>query len=219
MASVAADYLPILLFLAVALGLSGAFVLLPMIVARLTGAHKPYPDKLTEYECGFPAFEDSRAASSTCASTWSRSCSSSSTSRRRSCSPGRSASMFDLGWPGWITMMIFLVELGARPRLCVEEGSARMGVILDPRARDRAPADCSSPTPTFFNQPQRRGRRQGLPRHVDRGSVPVGAHRLAVVDDLRPRLLRGRDDPREHAALRLERFGAAPRAPARASRT
>ena len=61
MASVAADYLPILLFLAVALGLSCAFVVLPMLVARLTGAHKPYPDKLTEYECGFPAFEDSRA--------------------------------------------------------------------------------------------------------------------------------------------------------------
>ena len=33
MASVAADYLPILLFLGVALGLSAAFVFLPMIVA------------------------------------------------------------------------------------------------------------------------------------------------------------------------------------------
>ena len=51
----------ILLFLAVALGLSTAFVVLPMLVAKLTGADKPYPDKLTEYECGFPAFEDSRA--------------------------------------------------------------------------------------------------------------------------------------------------------------
>ena len=61
MASVAADYLPILLFLAVALGLSMAFVVLPMLVAKLTGAARPYPDKLTEYECGFPAFEDSRA--------------------------------------------------------------------------------------------------------------------------------------------------------------
>ncbi|HJQ17905.1 MAG TPA: NADH-quinone oxidoreductase subunit A [Allosphingosinicella sp.] len=61
MASVAAEYLPILLFLAVALGLSGAFVFLPMLVARLTGAHKPYPDKLAEYECGFPAFEDPRS--------------------------------------------------------------------------------------------------------------------------------------------------------------
>ena len=61
MASVAAGYLPILLFLGVALGLSLAFVVLPMIVARFTGAHQPYPQKLTEYECGFPAFEDARA--------------------------------------------------------------------------------------------------------------------------------------------------------------
>ena len=55
------QYLPILLFLGVALVLSSAFVFLPMVVGRLTGAHKPYPEKLTEYECGFPAFEDSRS--------------------------------------------------------------------------------------------------------------------------------------------------------------
>ena len=61
MASVAAEYLPILLFLGVALALSTAFVFSPMLVARLTGAHKPYPDKLAEYECGFPAFEDPRS--------------------------------------------------------------------------------------------------------------------------------------------------------------
>ena len=61
MASVAAGYLPILLFLAIALALSGAFVVLPMLVARLTGAHQPDPQKLSEYECGFPAFEDSRS--------------------------------------------------------------------------------------------------------------------------------------------------------------
>ena len=61
MASVAAEYLPILLFLGVAIALSGAFVALPMIVSRLTGAQNPYPDKLAEYECGFPAFEDSRS--------------------------------------------------------------------------------------------------------------------------------------------------------------
>ena len=61
MASAAAEYLPILLFLGVALALSTAFVFGPMAVARLTGAYNPYPDKLAEYECGFPAFEDSRA--------------------------------------------------------------------------------------------------------------------------------------------------------------
>ena len=61
MASAAAEYLPILLFLAVALGLSFSFVVMPMIAAKFTGASNPYPDKLAEYECGFPAFEDSRA--------------------------------------------------------------------------------------------------------------------------------------------------------------
>src|SRR3546814_3675952 len=58
---------------------------------------------------------------------------------------------------------------------------------------------CSS---DLFQRSERRADRQGLPRHLDRGSVPVGAHGLAVVDDVRPRLLRGRDDPRQHAALR-----------------
>ena len=61
MASAAAEYLPILLFLAVALALSLAFVVLPVIASKFTGSANPYPDKLAEYECGFPAFEDSRA--------------------------------------------------------------------------------------------------------------------------------------------------------------
>ena len=49
------------MFLAIALALSTAFVFLPMLVSRLTGSHKPDPAKLAEYECGFPAFEDSRS--------------------------------------------------------------------------------------------------------------------------------------------------------------
>ncbi|MDT7933565.1 MAG: NADH-quinone oxidoreductase subunit A [Sphingomonadaceae bacterium] len=60
MPAVAASYLPILLFIAVAAVLSGVFVGLPMLVSNLTGTNKPYADKLTEYECGFPAFESSR---------------------------------------------------------------------------------------------------------------------------------------------------------------
>ena len=56
-----AQYLPILLFIFVAFGLSVLFVFLPMGVSRLTGAHNPDAEKLSEYECGFPAFEDSRA--------------------------------------------------------------------------------------------------------------------------------------------------------------
>jgi NADH-quinone oxidoreductase subunit A len=32
-----------------------------MIVSRFTGAHQPDSQKLAEYECGFPAFGDSRS--------------------------------------------------------------------------------------------------------------------------------------------------------------
>ena len=56
-----AQYLPILIFLGIALLLSGTFVFLPMLVGRLTGAHQPDPAKLSEYECGFPAFEEPRS--------------------------------------------------------------------------------------------------------------------------------------------------------------
>ena len=55
------QYLPILIFLFVAAALSALFVFLPMGVSRLTGAQKTDAEKLSEYECGFPAFEDPRS--------------------------------------------------------------------------------------------------------------------------------------------------------------
>ena len=55
------QYLPILFFIFIAFGLSILFVIAPMAVSRLTGAHKPNAEKLSEYECGFPAFEDARS--------------------------------------------------------------------------------------------------------------------------------------------------------------
>ena len=55
------QYLPILIFLFIAAGLSALFVFLPMGVSRLTGTHAPDAEKLSEYECGFPAFDDSRS--------------------------------------------------------------------------------------------------------------------------------------------------------------
>jgi NADH-quinone oxidoreductase subunit A len=108
--SVAAGYLPILLFLGVALGISLVFVVAPMLVSRLTGANNPYPDKVSEYECGFPAFEDSRAQfdvrfyliailfiifdlEAAFLFPWA-------------------VSLAEIGWTGWFTMMIFLAELG-----------------------------------------------------------------------------------------------------------
>jgi NADH-quinone oxidoreductase subunit A len=103
------QYLPILLFLGVALALSSVFVFAPMAVSRLTGAHQPTPEKLTEYECGFPAFEDSRAQfdvrfylvailfiifdlEAAFLFPWA-------------------VSLGEIGWAGWTAMMIFLAEL------------------------------------------------------------------------------------------------------------
>ena len=103
------QYLPILLFLGIAVALSAAFVFLPMGVARLTGAHQPDPAKLTEYECGFPAFEDARSQldvrfypvailfiifdlEAAFLFPWA-------------------VSLKEIGWAGWATMMIFLAEL------------------------------------------------------------------------------------------------------------
>ena len=103
------QYLPILIFLVVALGLSSAFVFLPMGVARLTGAHNPNAEKLSEYECGFPAFEDPRSQfdvrfylvailfivfdlEAAFIYPWA-------------------VSVFHLGWTAWFAMMIFIAEL------------------------------------------------------------------------------------------------------------
>ncbi len=102
-------YLPILMFLGIALALSSAFVFLPMAVARLTGSHKPNEQKLSEYECGFPAFEDPRSQfdvrfylvailfivfdlEAAFIYPWA-------------------VSVFTLGWTAWFAMMVFIAEL------------------------------------------------------------------------------------------------------------
>ena len=103
------QYLPILIFLGIALALSTAFVFLPIGVSYLTGSHQPNAEKNSEYECGFPAFEDPRSqfdvrfylvailfiifdleAAVLC--PWA-------------------VSLKDTGWAGWTTMMVFLGEL------------------------------------------------------------------------------------------------------------
>lgn len=109
MTASAAGYLPILLFLGIALILSSLFVFAPMAISRLTGTHQPTPEKLTEYECGFPAFEGSRAQfdvrfylvailfiifdlEAAFLFPWA-------------------VSLGEIGWAGWSAMMIFLAEL------------------------------------------------------------------------------------------------------------
>jgi NADH-quinone oxidoreductase subunit A len=50
------DYLPLAVFIAVALGLGLALLVAPFIVAY----KQPDPEKLSAYECGFNAFDDAR---------------------------------------------------------------------------------------------------------------------------------------------------------------
>ncbi|GAB3303609.1 NADH-quinone oxidoreductase subunit A [Luteimonas notoginsengisoli] len=51
-----AEYLPTLLFLFVATGIGIALI----VIGNLIGPKRPTAEKLSPYECGFAAFEDSR---------------------------------------------------------------------------------------------------------------------------------------------------------------
>ncbi|BAT60224.1 NAD(P)H-quinone oxidoreductase subunit 3 [Variibacter gotjawalensis] len=51
-----ADYLPLVVFIAISLVISGALMVAPFIVAYKS----PDPEKLSAYECGFNAFDDAR---------------------------------------------------------------------------------------------------------------------------------------------------------------
>ena len=50
------DYLPLVVFIAVAIGIGLALLVVPFIVAY----QNPDPEKLSAYECGFNAFDDAR---------------------------------------------------------------------------------------------------------------------------------------------------------------
>ena len=51
-----AEYFPILLFILIGLAVGVA----PMVLGKLLGPSRPDPEKLSPYECGFEAFEDAR---------------------------------------------------------------------------------------------------------------------------------------------------------------
>ena len=51
-----AEYFPILLFMLVGLAVGVA----PLVLGKLLAPHRPDPEKLSPYECGFEAFEDAR---------------------------------------------------------------------------------------------------------------------------------------------------------------
>ena len=51
-----AEYFPILLFIAVGIAIG----VVPLVLGRVLAPHRPDPEKLSPYECGFEAFEDAR---------------------------------------------------------------------------------------------------------------------------------------------------------------
>jgi NADH-quinone oxidoreductase subunit A len=55
-----ANYLPVLIFLTVATGLALLLMSLGLIIGRLGAKARGDAQKLSPYECGFEAFEDSR---------------------------------------------------------------------------------------------------------------------------------------------------------------
>ena len=54
------QYFPILMFICVGLAIGVALPLIGGGASRALGVHRPDPEKLSPYECGFEAFEDAR---------------------------------------------------------------------------------------------------------------------------------------------------------------
>ena len=54
------NYFPILLFLAVGAAVGVGGIVTSGVLSRLAGDHHSYPEKLSPFECGFEAFEDAR---------------------------------------------------------------------------------------------------------------------------------------------------------------
>ncbi|MGI8724077.1 MAG: NADH-quinone oxidoreductase subunit A [Methyloceanibacter sp.] len=50
------EYLPLVIFIGIAFVISAGLMLAPFLIAP----HKPDPEKLSAYECGFEAFDDAR---------------------------------------------------------------------------------------------------------------------------------------------------------------
>ena len=116
------DYLPLVVFIAVALGLSLALLIAPFLVAY----RNPDPEKLSAYECGFNAFDDARMKFDV-----------------RFYLVAILFIIFDLevaflfpwavafgqlGAFGFWSMMVFLARADHRLYLRMEEGGARMGL-------------------------------------------------------------------------------------------
>ena len=54
------NYFPVLMFILVGLLVGLVTVSIGAVMSRMVGVHRPDPEKLAPYECGFEAFEDAR---------------------------------------------------------------------------------------------------------------------------------------------------------------
>ena len=99
-----ASYLPVFLFILVGIGVG----LVPMFLGKIIAPSNPEPEKLSPYECGFDAFEDARMKfdvryylvailfilfdlETAFLFPWG-------------------VALKEIGWPGYISMIIFLLE-------------------------------------------------------------------------------------------------------------
>ena len=102
-------YLPILIFITIGVAIGVVSLVASYGIGGILGVHRPDSEKSSPYECGFEAFEDARMKFDV-----------------RYYLVAILFIIFDLeaaflfpwavsldvtGWPGWITMMIFLAEL------------------------------------------------------------------------------------------------------------
>jgi hypothetical protein len=166
-------------------------------------------EKLSAYECGFEAFDDARGRFDV-----------------RFYLVAILFIIFDLEVAFLFPWAVALGDIGVRLlvddglprradrrlRLRMEEGSAGMGV----RSREgrRPPSRRARQQDAALRACPTRFAGQGLRRRPARQAGELGAHRLAVADDLRAGLLRGRDDAHAYSRYDLDRFGIIPAEPA-----
>ena len=117
------EYLPVVVFLVVAIALGAVF----LIAAAVLAVRNPDPEKVSAYECGFNAFDDARMKFDVrfylvsilfiifdleiaFLFPWA-------------------VAFKDVGLLGFWSMMVFLAVLTDRLRLRMEEGGAGMGVM------------------------------------------------------------------------------------------
>ena len=208
-------YLPIAIFIAVALAIGAILMAVPFLIA----VNNPDPEKVSAYECGFNAFDDARMKFDV-----------------RYYLVAILFIIFDLEVAFLFPWAVAFKEIGRlrllvddgvpgradrRLHLRVAEGSAGMGLITPanshrhgPAAREAGRGSARSYDPR--SQTSSPTRASSSPR---RRPHQLGAHRLADVDDVRARLLRRRDDAGVHAALRSRALRLRAARLARASRT